>query len=456
MMRRAVVVVTFVTLALAASSCLSTAPRPATPAATTTTAAKDYPTPDVPASLTVAPEVREQHLAAWRQFQSGDARGASRVFSQIVKKQPAFYPARAAQGFVQLAAGQYKNANARFSEAIAANDQYLPAWIGQSDALLGLHRDADAIAAMQRVLALDPKRDAVRTRLELLRFRLTQSLIESARRAKTAKRLDDAEQQYELALQQSPQSTMILHELSLVEVDAKKYDEAEQHARRATEIEPRDAEWQAALGAVLETRGQYRDASVAYSRAAAIDPRPEWKTHSADLREKAELAALPEDFMHLPQAPTITRADVAAFVGIRLEDLIEAAPRRITDVATDVRTHWAAPWIVPVTRAGVMSIYPNHTFQPAATVRRADLASVVAALVRLVGTKRPADLQRWQAVRPRLTDVPATHVSYRSIALAVAAGAMSADSAGQFDPARPASGADLDAAVRRISQLSTR
>jgi hypothetical protein len=33
---------------------------------------------------------------------------------------------------------------------------------------------------------------------------------------------------------------------------------------------------------------------------------------------------------------------------------------------------------------------------------------------------------------------------------------MSADSAGQFDPARPASGADLDAAVRRISQLSTR
>jgi tetratricopeptide (TPR) repeat protein len=309
---------------------------------------------------------------------------------------------------------------------------------------------------MERVLAIDPKREAVRTRLELVRFRLTQSLIESARRAKSAKRLDDAEEQYELALRQSPQSTMILHELSLVELDAKQYDDAEQHARRAAEIEPREAEWQAALGAVLEARGQYRDAAAAYGRAAALDPRPEWRTHSADLREKAEFAALPEEFMRLPQASTITRGDVAAFIGIRLQDLIGAAPQRITDVATDVRTHWAAPWIVPVTRAGVMSIFPNHTFQPASTVRRSDLASIVAALVRLVGSDRRADLQRWQAVRPRLSDVPATHVSYRSIALAIASGAMSADATGRFDPARPASGADLDAAVRRISQLSAR
>lgn len=455
MRRRAALVMALATLALAAASCLSTTPKPATPAAVAT-AAKDYPTPDVPASLAIAPAVRDQHLAAWRQFQAGDARGASRVFSQIVKKQPNFYPARAAQGFVQLAAGQYKNANARFTEAIAANDRYLPAWIGQADALLGLHRDADAVAAMERVLAIDPKREAVRTRLELVRFRLTQSLIESARRAKSAKRLDDAEEQYELALRQSPQSTMILHELSLVELDAKKYDDAEQHARRAAEIEPREAEWQAALGAVLEARGQYRDAAAAYGRAAALDPRPEWRTHSADLREKAEFAALPEDFMRLPQASTITRGDVAAFIGIRLQDLIGAAPQRITDVATDVRTHWAAPWIVPVTRAGVMSIFPNHTFQPASTVRRSDLASIVAALVRLVGSERRADLQRWQAVRPRLSDVPATHVSYRSIALAIASGAMSADATGRFDPARPASGADLDAAVRRISQLSAR
>jgi tetratricopeptide (TPR) repeat protein len=455
MTTRGLAVAALVAAALAGASCVTPSPKPPS-AAAAPTAAKDYPTPDIPASLTVAPEVRDQHLAAWRQFQAGDSRGASRVFSQLIKKQPAFYPARAAQGFVQLAAGQYKNANARFAEAIAANDQYLPAWIGQADALLGLRRDADAIAAMERVLAIDPKREAVRTRLELLRFRVTQSLIESARRARTAKHLDDAEEQYELALRQSPRSTMILHELSLVELDAKKYDEAEQHARRAAEIEPREAEWQAALGAVLEARGQYRDAAAAYARAAAIDPRPEWRTRSADLREKAEFASLPEDFLRLPQAPTITRADVAAFVGIRLEDLIDAAPRRVTDVATDVRTHWAAPWIVPVTRAGVMSIYPNHTFQPASTVRRSDLASVVASLVRLVGASRAADLQRWQAVRPRLADVPATHVSYRSIALAIASGAMTADDAGRFDPARPASGADLDAAVRRISQLSAR
>jgi tetratricopeptide (TPR) repeat protein len=417
--------------------------------------AVDYPRPDIPAGLTVAPDVRSQHLDAWQRLQAGDSRTASREFQAILKRNPTFYPAEAGLGFVQLAARQFKNANASFAAALAANDRYLPAWLGQSDAWLGLGRDAEAIDAMTHVLALDPRRDAVRTRLELVRFRLTQTLIEAGRRAAAAGHLDEAEQQFEQALGQSPQSTMILHELAAVETTARKYDEAEAHARKAVEIEPRDAEGQAALGAVLESRGKFREASVAYGRAAAIEPRPDWRTHSADLREKAELAALPADFADLPSAPSVSRAQVAAFIGIRLESLINAAPRRMTDVATDVRAHWAEPWILPVTRAGVMNIFPNHTFQPAATMRRVDLASVVAALVRLAGTSHPADMARWQAARPRFADLPVTHVSYPVVALAVASGAMAPDEAGRFAPTRLASGADLDAAVRRLTQLST-
>jgi tetratricopeptide (TPR) repeat protein len=308
---------------------------------------------------------------------------------------------------------------------------------------------------MERVLMLDPRREAVRTRLELVRFRLTQSLIESSRKAKSAGRLDEAEKQLEQALVLSPQGTLILHELSLVEVAANHLDEAETHARKATEIEPREAEWQAALGAVLEQRGKFRDASAAYARAVAIEPKPEWRTRSAELREKADLAALPADFGNLPTAESITRAQVAVFVGIHLDTLIEGAPRRVTEVAIDVRTHWAAPWILPVTRAGVMTILPNHTFQPDTTMRRSDLAAVVAALVRLVGSSHAADLARWQAARPRISDLPVTHVSYAAAALAVSAGAMKLDDAGRFQPTRQASGADLDAAVRRMAQLTS-
>lgn len=455
--RRLAVGIALAGAGLAYAGCASRPPATAGPApATPAPAAVAYPVPDIPASLTVPPDVRAQHAEAWRLFQAGDTRGASRAFSDILKKAPRFYPAEAGLGFVQLAGRQYRNASARFTTATTANDRYVPAWIGQADALLGLNRDADAIAAMEKVLALDPRRDAVRTRLDLVRFRLTQSLLEGGRKARAGGRLDEAEQQFQQALRQSPDSTMILRDLTLTEIAAKRFEDAEAHARRATELEPRDAEGQAMLGSVLEARGRYREAAAAYTRAVAIDPRPEWRTRSADLREKAELAALPASFSQLPTASSVTRAEVAAFIGIRLDALIDAAPRRMPDIATDVRTHWAAPWILPVTRAGVMSIYPNHTFQPSASVRRGDLAATVAALLRIVGASRPADLARWQAVKPRFVDLSAAHVSYPAVSLAVGAGAMSADSAGRFDPTRLATGADLDAAVRRVSQLAAR
>lgn len=454
--RRLVAAMVLMAAGLTVAGCASRSASTARPAAPAPSPAAAYPMPDIPPGLNVTPDVRARHAEAWRRFQAGDARGASRAFADILKTAPGFYPADAGLGFVQLAGRQYKNASARFSTATAANDRYLPAWIGQADALLGLNRDADAIVAMEKVLALDPRRDTVRTRLDLVRFRLTQSLLASGRKARAAGRFDEAEQQLQQALRQSPDSTMLLHDLTLTEVAARRFDDAEAHARRATELEPRDADGQAMLGSVLEARGKYREAAAAYTRAAAIDPRPEWRTKSADLREKAELAALPASFAQLPTAASVTRAEVAAFVGIRLDALIDAAPRRMTDIATDVRTHWAAPWILPVTRAGVMTIYPNHTFQPSSAVRRGDLAAVVSALLRLVGSSRPADLARWQAVKPRFSDLSASHVSYPAIALAVGAGAMSADSSGRFDPNRLATGADLDAAIRRVGQLSAR
>jgi hypothetical protein len=103
-----------------------------------------------------------------------------------------------------------------------------------------------------------------------------------------------------------------------------------------------------------------------------------------------------------------------------------------------------------------MSIYPNHTFQPSASVRRGDLAAIVAALLRIVGGSRPADLARWQAAKPRFADLSSAHVSYPAVSLAVAAGAMSPDAAGRFDPNRLATGADLETAISRVGQLAAR
>ena len=59
---------------------------------------------------------------------------------------------------------------------------------------------------------------------------------------------------------------------------------------------------------------------------------------------------------------------------MRLDDLLKRAPRANAVVMTDTRGSWAEPWILSVSRAGIMEAYPNHTFQPNAVVSRGDLA----------------------------------------------------------------------------------
>ena len=101
-----------------------------------------------------------------------------------------------------------------------------------------------------------------------------------------------------------------------------------------------------------------------------------------------------------------------------------------------------------------MDIFANHTFQPSAVVHRGDLAKVAVELVTLAGSSRPADLARWRAERPSFEDVSATHLSYEPAALAVAAGAMATHDGRRFDPASPATGADLAGVVARVAELA--
>ncbi len=416
----------------------------------------DYPRLEIPANLRVAEDVRDRHELAWQHLQAGDLRNANREFNESLKRSATFYPAETGLGFVALAGRDFKQASSRFTAALAKNDRYLPAWLGLADAHVGLGNDIEAIAALERALEIDPKREALRDRLELLRFKEVQSLIGAGQRARQANRYDEAARLLERALTLSPSSTIILRELSALETARGSLDAAAEHARRAIQIDANDAESHAVLGAVLEARQQYRDAAAAYGRAAAIDPRPIWRERSTALREKANLSAIPAEFRDLPAAAAVSRAQVAALIGTRLEVLVERAPKKVAAVATDVRTHWAAPWILPITQAGIMEVLPNHTFQPAATVRRADLAKVLEQLLAVLATERQIDLGRWRASRPRFADLPPTNLFYNAAALAVASGAMDTREGDRFEPTRPVTGAELVAAIERIEQLAGR
>ena len=414
----------------------------------------NYTQPDVPASLTVTPIVQREYDLGWQRFQAGDFQGANAALAEVLAEAPGFYPAETALGDLALAQRETKAAFDHFTTALAADARYLPALEGRVQAALAMSDDLATAVALEQLLAVDPSREEARTRLGLIRLRIVQGQLAAAANARSAGRLPEAQTIVERALQISPSSPVLLRELADIERTRGTLPDAEQHARKAVELDSADPESLAVLGAVLEGEGKIVEAADTFARAVSLDPRPAWREKRDALRTRARYEALPAEYRAIPTAPTITRAQVAAAIGIDLDILLSRATPPSAVVVTDVRTNWAATYIVRVTQAGIMDAYPNHTFQPNAIVRRSDLAQVASQLLVLAGQTHPDEATKWRAARPRVDDVPAGHVAYRAIVLSVGAGAMKLDEAGRFWPGRPATGADLTGVIARLKPFA--
>lgn len=434
------------TAALAASCATRTVPPPP--------AALQYPEfmyPVVPQGLAGAVQAARVDLG-WRYLQNADLGGAEREFATALTRTPGLYPARAGSGYVALAREDFNQALAAFDAVVQAAPMYVPALVGRGQTLLALEREAAALEAFEAALAVDGSLGDLRRRVDVLRFRSLQDVIETARTAAGAGRLDEADQAYARALAASPESAFLYRERGQVARRRGSAPAALEYFRRAAELDPADAASLVQMGELLEGQQDFAAAEAAYRRAAAVEPSAEIETRLAVLAARAREARLPAEFRAIEGSKQITRGDLAALIGVRLEDALGEAPAQEV-VMTDVGDHWAASWITQVARAGVIEPFANHTFQPREGVTRADLAGAVSRLVALLAVRHP-ELRPHLTARPRLADMPAAHLSYPAAAVAVASGVMPLVGGDRFEPARPASGADAAEVVRRVRALA--
>jgi hypothetical protein len=159
-------------------------------------------------------------------------------------------------------------------------------------------------------------------------------------------------------------------------------------------------------------------------------------------------------FRSIGERGAISRGDLAALLGARLEPLLAAARTQPIPLMTDVRGHWAQRWILDVARAGVMEVFPNHTFQPAATVRRSDLARVVGAIHARVQAADPAAAARWRGRQVEITDVAAGNAVATPPISRSKPGIIGLDPGGAFSAARAVSGPESDCRRRSAVALT--
>ena len=172
----------------------------------------------------------------------------------------------------------------------------MPALVGKGQTLLALKRDAEAVASFEAALAADDSLADVRRRVEVLRFRTAEQVIEAARSAASSGRLDQARTAYERAVQFSPDSAFLYRELAGVERRQGNAERAVEHYGRAIDLDPSDTAALVAMADVLAERQDYQGADAAYRKAAAIEPTPELTAKIAALAERVRESRFPAEF----------------------------------------------------------------------------------------------------------------------------------------------------------------
>lgn len=438
-------------LAAAASACTRTVM--VTAPVVTTPKFPEFVRPTVPPALASTAGVYG-YDRGWAFLQSGDLKSAEREFAVALKLTPAFYPAEASLGYVELARQDPKAALPRFDRALETHRNDVAALIGRGQALVALNRNGEAIAAFEAAVAADPSLTELARRVEVMRFRGAEQTVERARQAARDGRLDEAIQGYRAAIASSPDSPFLYREFGAVELRKGETDDALASFRKAVALDPSDGVSYAQIGEILDSRNDFEGAERAYTAALANGAAASVNARLEALRGRVARARLPEEYRAIDQAAQITRADLAALIGVRLAPLLESGARSDAALMTDVRNHWAATWIFAVARAGVMEPFDNHAFQPRTIVRRIDLAQAVAHLLPRAGQRTPARVKEWEDARVRFSDLDVSHLAYPAASAAVASGVMKTASDNTFQPSRPVTGPEAIEVIGRLEALA--
>jgi tetratricopeptide (TPR) repeat protein len=413
----------------------------------------DYVFPAVVGDLGT-PAALERHKAGWLWLQAGDLKAAERNFEAALKLSNGFYPSEVGLGYVNLARKDLDQAATHFDRAVVANPRYVPALVGRGEALLGLGQREMALKSLEAAVVADPGFGALRARIEVLRVRGLQDDVADARKATEAGRLDQARRLYDQAIAASPDSPFLYREVADVARRQGDLDTALARAHKALELDPTDVRAQVLVGDIYDAQQDAAKAVAAYEAALALEPNETLERKVESLRDALAVAAMPTEFQAIESATTLSREQLAALVGVRLDGLFKRAPRKNAVVITDTRGSWAIPWIMSVTRVGVMEVYPNHTFQPGAIVRRGDLAEAASRVLSLIAAEKPALASSWRSAKRQFADVPPAHLNYPAASVAVEAGVMQPLEDGSFQLSRLVTGAEAVAAVRKLEDLA--
>jgi hypothetical protein len=158
---------------------------------------------------------------------------------------------------------------------------------------------------------------------------------------------------------------------------------------------------------------------------------------------------LPEEYLGIRDSGRLTREQLAALLYVDLREAFDRSTVGNSVIATDVAESWASSYILRTVGAGVLEVFPNHTFQPSAFVSRLDLAL---ALSRALENLAPEafEASRGSSEPPEFADLARQNPGYDAAALSVALGLLAPGEGSAFEPRRIVTGQEAASAVAAL------
>jgi tetratricopeptide (TPR) repeat protein len=385
---------------------------------------------------------RQELQKAYDDLHQGKASSAESRFHKLLQRAPGLLPARTGIAYVRLRTGRYPEAERLFEEILATDANDLDALLGLGETEVKKGDLAAGVRAYARAAEVRGDDKTVRKRLADAKLQFTEKSLAAARAARDAGDNEKTIEAYQNALAVVPEVAGLRLELAdvLVQGDNSK-DAIDVLAADPTS----DPQVSARLGELRMKTGDFEGAVAAYRKAVERD------AHNGELGRRLteaehayEFSRMPEEYQRIFNAPFITRADLAALIDVKVTALSRVSSSE-PQVAVDISGSWAKEHIIKTLAFDIISVYANHTFQPAALVRRGDLARAVA---------RVLDVLHWKQGSPvTIADMTPSHLYYDAAVRAVSAGLMDLSPEGAFNPSERVSGREAAEVIDALSHL---
>ncbi len=381
---------------------------------------------------------------AWNDVLIGQTVRAEESLHKLLAVQPGLRPAQVLMGFATLRANRPKDADTIFTALLRTEPNDSVALVGLAAVKRKLGQLDQALPLYLKAERLRPKDAALARRTSEVKLAVAEAAIARASALSAEGRKPEAIVMLRKALGVAPELSPVRLELADLLVESGQRAEALSVLAAA---EDTDRNIALRIASIRLEDGDLDGAEMALRRGLKdVAEDAEGAALLARIQERRSFLALPEPLRGIGDAARITRAELAAFVVVRVEALESRKATRPGEVASDLSRTWARPQILRAIELGLIDVYPNHTFQPSGVVRRGELAVVAARVLDLVGWGRS------NGSPPK--DMSPSHLQYSSALRVIGAGVMQNAASGAFEPWRIVSGAEAKAVVEALARLS--